>query len=394
MQYHYIYVHQCLFFLQDTIAPTIQSLNNFTVSCGNQYDPSVTGTPGFSDNIDPNPSLTYSDNFVSMCTVNRVWKVADAAGNSAQTIQVISFINLQPPGIVAPSDSYVPCAYIQDALQSINPAGVLHPCNRPFTRTYSDSYFPQQCGVNFVRTWTVVDDCGQIATFAQNIHILAQQLPAGPVYNQINVNLNAPLGWPSYVTAIYCYVFIWVQGTSQPAQPVAVVNSANYVPSTSYAPGTTIYWQIQFFVSNSNFVPSPVWGFQTKSYPDLSVTVVSLPSSAFSGQQIQVSWTVTNIGSSNTGIYGWRDGIYIGGSTDLASSTLVNTVYIPTLWLDPQQSYSRSITVSLGRNYIGTYYAFVATDMYQQVQCTFHTVVRLLYHAFMHVHDICRRLMM
>ena len=346
----------------------IQSLSGFTVSCGDSYDPSVTGAPSFSDSIDPNPSLTHTDNFTSMCTIHRVWTAADAAGNIAVTTQVISFINLQPPQIVAPSDSYVPCAYIQDALQSITPAGVFHPCNRPYTRTYSDSYFQQQCGINFVRTWTVIDDCGQSVTFAQNIHILAQQLPAGPGYNEINVNLYTPLYWPSYVGAIYFYVYIWVQGTSQPAQPVVVINGGNnYVPSTSYVPGVTVYWQIQYYTSNNVYVPSPVWGFQTRSYPDLSVVVVSLPLSSFSGQQIQVSWTVTNIGSANTGIYGWTDGIYFGHSSNLQTSALTKTVYIPSRWLDPQESYSYSVTLTLDRSNSGTFYAFVVTDLYRQV---------------------------
>ena len=303
-----------------------------------------------------------------MCTVNRVWVARDAAGNTAQTTQMLSFINLQPPQIIAPSNSYIPCAYIQDALRSITPAGVYHPCDRPYTQTYLDSYFLQQCGVDFIRTWTVLDDCGLSASFDENIHILAQQLPSGPGYNEINVNLRTTLYWPPYVpTAIFCYVFIWVQGSNQPAQPTTTVYSNNFIPSTSYVPGTALYWQIQFFVTNNNFIPSPIWGFQTKSYPDLSVLVVSIPSSTFSGEQIQVSWTITNIGSSNTGVFSWTDGIYLGQSASFAGSSLAQTVYIPTRWLDPQESYSYSVTLRVRPNDFGTYYAFVVTDLNQQV---------------------------
>ena len=45
-----------------------------------------------------------------------------------------------------------------------------------------------------------------------------------------------------------------------------------------------------------NVIPSTVWGFQTRAYPDLTVTSVTLPDSAFTGQDVTVEWTVENIG--------------------------------------------------------------------------------------------------
>ena len=45
-----------------------------------------------------------------------------------------------------------------------------------------------------------------------------------------------------------------------------------------------------------NVIPGTVWGFQTRAYPDLTVTSVTLPDSAFTGQDVTVEWTVENIG--------------------------------------------------------------------------------------------------
>ena len=63
-------------------------------------------------------------------------------------------------------------------------------------------------------------------------------------------------------------------------------------------------------------MPSPVWGFQTRAFPDFKVEQVLTPPNAFSGQTFEVSWTVRNIGKVGNLLVAWVDAVFIGKSTD------------------------------------------------------------------------------
>ena len=55
------------------------------------------GLPIVSDNLDPNPSLTYVDQDVEgVCQTLRVWTVTDHAGNQASVWQYITSVSILP----------------------------------------------------------------------------------------------------------------------------------------------------------------------------------------------------------------------------------------------------------------------------------------------------------
>lgn len=102
--------------------------------------------------------------------------------------------------------------------------------------------------------------------------------------------------------------------------------------------------------------------------PDLVVTQVQLPTSAFSGGAIDVTWFVKNNGTYATTAPQWFDAIYLSPSPawDSAGSTRMalveNVSYLP-----PGQSYSNTKSITLPDGITGNYYVFVVTDQTYKV---------------------------
>lgn len=284
-----------------------------SLTCGDNTSPnnSALGTPVISDNLDPTPVLNNTDRPGDGCSLQRVWSAFDEAGNSKTLTQTITFTGLQAPTIDFPADSVVPCSVASEltnqAEELRKTVNITHPCNRPVNVTYQDSTDDiDRCGFTFTRTWTVTDDCGQSVSNErpQTIRVLPLLLPVSPQVGQINVVLNEPLEWPQYPSATQYQLFLWKRDEVKPLTPVTITSQRSYQPQMPYAQNTQFLWQIGYVVPSDNgtdIIPSPVWGFQTKPFPDLRVASITVPDSAYSGQSFVVSWTVENIGAASTG---------------------------------------------------------------------------------------------
>ena len=97
--------------------------------------------------------------------------------------------------------------------------------------------------------------------------------------------------------------------------------------------------------------------------PDLQVTSLIAPGNAFSGQSIDISWTVGNEGTGSTVAPFWRDRLMLSPESD---NIPFNAFFLGTFdhigVLDPGESYSETRTVNLPQGISGTYYLFVETD--------------------------------
>ena len=82
-------------------------------------------------------------------------------------------------------------------------------------------------------------------------------------------------------------------------------------------------WRIEYVLSSGALVPSPIWGFQTRAFPDFKVEKVIVPPNAFSGLKFEVSWVVRNIGKVGNALRTWYDAVYIGKSTDFRNARFV-----------------------------------------------------------------------
>jgi hypothetical protein len=98
-------------------------------------------------------------------------------------------------------------------------------------------------------------------------------------------------------------------------------------------------------------------------YPDLKVTAVQVPASAYSGQTINISWVVTNEGTDSTpGSIGWNDAVFLsdGEVLDPSDTRLGNFGRPSSLGIG--QSYTNSATVQIPPSAAGPYYILVLAD--------------------------------
>ncbi len=101
--------------------------------------------------------------------------------------------------------------------------------------------------------------------------------------------------------------------------------------------------------------------------PDLEVTNITAPATAFFNQTVTVQWTVTNNGQGPTNTPQWKDRVFvgtsptsIGGAIFLADSTSVSA-------LNSGESYIASVNVKIPAGLTGAYYFHVVTDQFNNV---------------------------
>lgn len=97
--------------------------------------------------------------------------------------------------------------------------------------------------------------------------------------------------------------------------------------------------------------------------PDLVVTNIIRPNTAYSGTTTNITWTVKNDGSGNTTHNDWYDAIYLGQDTSFNPSNcyyLGNYHHLGLLMADSTYSMTRSI--NLPNAIYGNYYIYVNTD--------------------------------
>jgi subtilase family serine protease len=114
--------------------------------------------------------------------------------------------------------------------------------------------------------------------------------------------------------------------------------------------------------SNNTTTDDRSISLQLAPVPNLQVTGVTAPTTAFSSQETVVQWTVKNVGTGATNAPVWYDRVYLSldttyDDTDTYLGQAVNPSY-----LNPNDSYSNSLTVTLPRGIDGNYYFLVQAD--------------------------------
>ncbi len=176
----------------DPLAPQFVGVPaNVTVNCN--AIPTATN-PTATDNCDPNPVITFSEEKGIACvgnyTITRKWKAKDVCGNEREAVQIITVVDNTPPQFINP------------------PANLVIPCNSTpptWTPTYSDNCdpsptitfstvtIPGSCPQNFTieRTWEIQDVCGNKNTHKQIIQVkdeIGPQLVGVPASVQVSCN--------------------------------------------------------------------------------------------------------------------------------------------------------------------------------------------------------------
>jgi hypothetical protein len=164
--------------ITDDIDPTITVAGTMTFECGENLDPDIIGYPTFSDNCDPNPTLTYTDVTVTTGCANelsvvRTWIVTDACGNSTSAVQFFVIEDQTPPTFVNfPPDITVSCP--DDIPETMNTLSAIDNCGTGTVILISESYLgldnkPGFCPSGVVRVYRATDACGN---FVDRSHVI------------------------------------------------------------------------------------------------------------------------------------------------------------------------------------------------------------------------------
>lgn len=185
-----------------------------------------------------------------------------------------------------------------------------------------------------------------------------------PTDRKTDLSLPLTLSWSPATNASHYDIYLWDEGSEMPMNPV-VKNTEQilYRIEKGLDFGKRYYWKIN--AKNScKETQGPVQVMELRHLPDLTVQNVLVPASAFSGQQIQVSWEVKNKGLGRTMAKEyWNDKIYLSSDSifqanlDLHIGGMANKTS-----LDTGQSYIASTLVKLPEGIGGTYYVFVVSN--------------------------------
>ena len=357
-------------FTVDTQPPVVNSISNITIRCGDNYFPPAVQTPTYSDNIDKNLQIIFSDHFAGNCQTLRTWTVSDRAGNVGQYNQTISFFDVVPPEVGASAELYVPCSDTEKLnvpSYVISLLNVTSQCARNITVNAASQPPISVCGVTVLRHWIIGDDCGNEVQFPQTIYILQPSSPLFPANGQMNIGLFQSLGWPTYPGSKTYSIYIWRYGDNRPNVPSAVVHDRTYRPVNAYPANTRMLWQVVYNVSGS-YIPGSVWGFITRPFADLAITDIDIPATAFSGSSVLVTWTVRNIGNVSTSLSTSLvcDAVYLGRS-EVFQNAVRRWRNCVQRYVDPDDGYQGSGSILLLQDDVGQFYVFVKVDIYNNV---------------------------
>ncbi len=156
---------------------------------------------------------------------------------------------------------------------------------------------------------------------------------------------------------------LWPDGQSRPGTPTAAaLTQTSFNPPGDLATGTLYHWDVVARNSGGT-TQGPAWSFTSEGIPDLQVTAVTVPPTAFSGQAFMVTWDVLNAGNRGTTVSTWYDRVYISTAPtfDPVAATYLGQVTNPA-YLGPGESYRKEGTFTLPQGISGQYYAYVLTD--------------------------------
>ncbi len=97
-------------------------------------------------------------------------------------------------------------------------------------------------------------------------------------------------------------------------------------------------------------------------FPNLQVTSITPPETAFSSQQTLIEWVVTNTGDASTSAASWYDRVYLSRDEILDGSDTYLGRVANASYLAAGESYVNQLTPTLPRGISGEYYFFVQTD--------------------------------
>ena len=164
--------------VQDTTPPTFTVPADTIIACDQDSLPSTTGmVTDAADDCDPMPTVDFVDNVVengcpAIDTIYRNWIVTDACGNVSAQTQVIIRTDDEAPTFTTPADTLVDCDSPLDPEFTGEIQDTMDNCSEMMV-SFLDNVIPGACPSESTieRTWSVMDECGNVATGLQIITV-------------------------------------------------------------------------------------------------------------------------------------------------------------------------------------------------------------------------------
>ena len=200
---NYITVQQTIN-VSDITPPVLTCPADVTVDCTDPFTPDDVGWVVATDNCDPDPSITYSDNYVAQnCPltyiVQRTWLVTDTCGNTSTCVQNISINDSNPPTISCPADISIQC--LDDLEQAFNSyaefiaagGSVIEDnlCSGVDTSTFAirEVVSAGNCPKIYERWYSIADSCGNVDSC---VHITTVDDQIAPTLTGVPGNVTIP----------------------------------------------------------------------------------------------------------------------------------------------------------------------------------------------------------
>lgn len=191
-----------------------------------------------------------------------------------------------------------------------------------------------------------------------------------PLNNKTDLSLPLSLSWSPSANASHYDIRIWKETESLPESPfVRNTSQILYRIENQLDFGTKYNWQVTAKNSCAE-TTGPIQQFELRNLPDLEVKNVLVPASAFSGQEVLLSWEVKNsgVGKTVSNEY-WFDKVYLSNDSILTfgvDSYLTGIANKTSL--DSGQSYIASATVRLPEGVGGPHYVFIVSNQNNEIK--------------------------
>ncbi len=161
-------VYQVIHFVDTTNPVLVGVPASNTVECDNVPAPAnVTATDNCSD-----ASVSLSQSMTQGCpyTITRIWTATDACGNQSSATQTLTVVDTMAPSLIGvPADATVECSAIPAAAI----VTATDNCDLTLSVSYNQQYVAvDACQYMLVRTWSVVDDCNNVASASQVLTVV------------------------------------------------------------------------------------------------------------------------------------------------------------------------------------------------------------------------------
>ncbi len=192
--------------------------------------------------------------------------------------------------------------------------------------------------------------------------------PPSPVLGLLPANGSIDLSRPftfSWLPSLFATeydVYLWKLGDPIPTSPWRTTSQITFNYNVNLDFGVVYNWKV--VAKNVCFeTESMIQDFTTRFLPDLIVKDVQVPTSAYSGQNISISWEIKNQGSGSTASQQWYDKVYLSTDSTFQANLDVVLGNVSNLsYLDTNQSYVQNASFVLPQGISGEYYIFIYTN--------------------------------